>query len=212
MEKVNVGLIGAGEAGATILREILRMPVERYRVVGFLDDDPARQKGRIHDIPVLGMLSDDRLAVVVLRYLAPDATRSGDGDTPLRVLLEGLAQAAMLSGNRESIAAEIQAANGGVVLLARYLGIYGNTVVIDHGYGLMSLYGHMSSIAVEEGQRVERGEPIGRTGATGLAGGDHLHFAIMLRGLPVNPREWWDGHWIHDRLKLKLGASLPFKE
>jgi murein DD-endopeptidase MepM/ murein hydrolase activator NlpD len=108
--------------------------------------------------------------------------------------------------------AEIQASNGGVVLLARYLGIYGNTVVIDHGYGLMSLYGHMSSIAVEEGQRVERGELIGRTGATGLAGGDHLHFAILIRGLPVNPREWWDGHWIHDRLKLKLGASLPFKE
>jgi hypothetical protein len=108
--------------------------------------------------------------------------------------------------------AEIQAANGGIVLLARYLGIYGNTVVIDHGYGLMSLYGHMSSFAVEEGQRVERGDAIGRTGATGLAGGDHLHFAIMLRGLPVDPREWWDGHWIHDRLKLKLGPSLPFKE
>ncbi len=108
--------------------------------------------------------------------------------------------------------AEIQAANGGVVLQARYLGIYGNTVVIDHGYGLMSLYGHMSSFAVEEGQRVERGEVIGRSGSTGLAGGDHLHFAIMLRGLPVDPREWWDGHWIHDRLKLKLGTSLPFKE
>jgi murein DD-endopeptidase MepM/ murein hydrolase activator NlpD len=108
--------------------------------------------------------------------------------------------------------AEIQASNGGVVLLARYLGIYGNTVVIDHGYGLMSLYGHMSSFAVEEGQRVERGEVIGRTGATGLAGGDHLHFAILLRGMPVDPREWWDGHWIHDRLKLKLGTALPFKE
>jgi len=108
--------------------------------------------------------------------------------------------------------AEIQAANSGLVVMARYFGIYGNTVVIDHGYGLMSLYGHMSSIAVEEGQRVERGEAIGRTGATGLAGGDHLHFGMLMRGLPVDPREWWDGHWIHDRLKLKLGPALPFKE
>jgi murein DD-endopeptidase MepM/ murein hydrolase activator NlpD len=106
--------------------------------------------------------------------------------------------------------AEIQSANDGVVLLARYLGIYGNTIVIDHGYGLMSLYGHLSSIAVEEGQEVQRGDVIGRSGATGLAGGDHLHFSMMLQGMPVNPREWWDGHWIEDRLKLKLGDALPF--
>jgi murein DD-endopeptidase MepM/ murein hydrolase activator NlpD len=108
--------------------------------------------------------------------------------------------------------AEIQASNSGVVVMARYFGIYGNTVVIDHGYGLMSLYGHMSSISVEEGQEVERGAVIGRSGATGLAGGDHLHFGILLRGLPVNPQEWWDSHWINDRLKLKLGDALPFKE
>lgn len=108
--------------------------------------------------------------------------------------------------------AEIQSANDGIVLLARYLGIYGNTVVVDHGYGLMSLYGHMSSIGVEEGQQVERGQALGRSGATGLAGGDHLHFSILLQGLPVNPREWWDAHWIHDRLKLKLGDALPFED
>jgi murein DD-endopeptidase MepM/ murein hydrolase activator NlpD len=108
--------------------------------------------------------------------------------------------------------APIQASNNGTVVMARYFGIYGNTVIIDHGYGLMSLYGHMSSIAVEEGQQVERGQEIGRSGATGLAGGDHLHFGMLLRGLPVNPQEWWDAHWIHDRLKLKLGPALPFKQ
>ena len=107
--------------------------------------------------------------------------------------------------------AEIQAANDGVVVLARYFGIYGNCVVIDHGYGLLSLYGHLSNISVEDGQSVERGQVIGRSGATGLAGGDHLHFTMLLRGLAVNPREWWDGHWIQDRLKLKLGAALPFE-
>ena len=107
--------------------------------------------------------------------------------------------------------AEIQAANDGVVVLARYFGIYGNCVVIDHGYGLLSLYGHLSSISVEEGRSVERYDTIGRSGLTGLAGGDHLHFTMLLRGLAVNPEEWWDGHWIHDRLELKLGDALPFE-
>jgi murein DD-endopeptidase MepM/ murein hydrolase activator NlpD len=97
-------------------------------------------------------------------------------------------------------------------VVARYHGIYGNAVVIDHGYGLMSLYGHLSSIDVNEGQNVERGDEIGRSGATGLAGGDHLHFTMMLQGLPVDSREWWDGHWIHDRLFLKLGDVMPFEE
>ncbi len=109
-------------------------------------------------------------------------------------------------------AAEIQAANNGVVMLARYFGIYGNAVVIDHGYGLMSLYGHLSSINVDEGQEVQRGDVLGRSGATGLAGGDHLHFTMLLHGLPVDPREWWDGHWIQDRLVLKLGDGLRFEE
>ena len=105
--------------------------------------------------------------------------------------------------------AEVQAGNSGVVVLARFFGIYGNTVVIDHGYGLQTLYGHLSSIAVEEGQKVSRGQVVGRSGETGLAGGDHLHFSVLLHGLSVNPSEWWDSHWIHDRLKLKLGAALP---
>jgi murein DD-endopeptidase MepM/ murein hydrolase activator NlpD len=105
----------------------------------------------------------------------------------------------------------VPAANRGVVLLARYFGIYGNSVVLDHGYGLMSLYGHLSVIDVAKGQEVERGQTLGRTGATGLAGGDHLHFTMLLGGLPVNPNEWWDPHWIHDRLLGKLGAALPFE-
>jgi murein DD-endopeptidase MepM/ murein hydrolase activator NlpD len=108
--------------------------------------------------------------------------------------------------------AEIPAVNDGVVLMARYFGIYGNTVLIDHGYGLTSLYGHLSQIGVKEGDAVGRGQIIGRSGQTGLAGGDHLHFTMLLQGLAVNPREWWDSHWIHDRLKLKLRDALPFKE
>jgi hypothetical protein len=108
-------------------------------------------------------------------------------------------------------AVAVPSANDGVVILAKFFGIYGNTVVVDHGYGLMSLYGHLSSIDVKEGQQVKRGETVGRSGDTGLAGGDHLHFSILLQGLPVSPIEWWDGHWIRDRIARKLGAGFRFE-
>ena len=102
----------------------------------------------------------------------------------------------------------VPAANDGIVVFAKYFGIYGNAVLIDHGYGLMTLYGHLSAIDVKDGQQVRRGDPIGSTGETGLAGGDHLHFATLLQGLPVNPVEWWDAHWIEDRIASKLGTAL----
>ena len=98
----------------------------------------------------------------------------------------------------------VRAANDGTVVFAGFLGIFGNAVVIDHGCGLESLYGHMSSLAVKEGDQVERGQEIGRSGQTGLAGGDHLHFTMLLDGIPVNPVEWWDPHWIHDRIEAKV--------
>jgi murein DD-endopeptidase MepM/ murein hydrolase activator NlpD len=105
----------------------------------------------------------------------------------------------------------VPASNDGKVVLARFFGIYGNAVVLDHGYGLMSLYGHLSSIGVQEGAMVKRGQELGRSGQTGLAGGDHLHFTMLLQGLPVSPVEWWDPHWIQDRVARKLGAALPYK-
>ncbi len=107
--------------------------------------------------------------------------------------------------------APVPAANNGVVVMARYFGIYGNTVILDHGYGLMSLYSHLSSMAVGEGQEVSRGDIIGQTGETGLAGGDHLHFSMLLRGIPVTPVEWWDAHWLGDRIARKLGPALPWE-
>jgi hypothetical protein len=107
--------------------------------------------------------------------------------------------------------APIPAANSGVVVKAGFFGIYGNAVIIDHGYGLQTIYGHLSSIAVAEGQKIARGAIIGKTGETGLAGGDHLHFCTLLQGLPVNPVEWRDSHWIKDRIGRKLGAAFAFK-
>lgn len=105
--------------------------------------------------------------------------------------------------------APIPAANSGKVVHAEYLGIYGQCVIIDHGLGLQSLYGHMSRIAVEKGETVAKGQIIGNSGATGLAGGDHLHFGIVLSGLPVNPVEWWDPAWLKNNVEDKLKLSAP---
>lgn len=102
--------------------------------------------------------------------------------------------------------APINAANRGKVILAEFVGIYGNTVIIDHGFGLMSTYSHLSSFDVREGQTVVKGEIIGRTGTTGLAGGDHLHFGILVHNLFVNPAEWWDATWVKGNVLNKINA------
>ena len=107
--------------------------------------------------------------------------------------------------------APVRAANTGSVVFAEYLGIFGRCVVIDHGMGLQSLYAHLSSIDVAPGMAVERDQQLGLSGQTGLAGGDHLHFAMLLQGRPVTPMEWWDEHWIEDRVlrKLREVANSP---
>jgi murein DD-endopeptidase MepM/ murein hydrolase activator NlpD len=98
----------------------------------------------------------------------------------------------------------VVAANRGKVVHASPLGIYGNCVIIDHGMGVQSLYGHLSSFAVKVGDMVEKEQELGRSGMTGLAGGDHLHFTMLVNGTMVNPVEWWDQHWIQDRIIRKL--------
>ena len=90
------------------------------------------------------------------------------------------------------------------MIFADYLGIFGNCVIIDHGMGLQSLYAHLSSIEVSPGDEMGQEQQIGLSGQTGLAGGDHLHFAMLLQGHPVTPVEWWDPHWIEDRVLRKL--------
>ena len=105
----------------------------------------------------------------------------------------------------------IGAANDGVVLFAGDLGIYGNTVIIDHGLGVSTLYGHMSSIDVKVGDKIKKKQIIGRTGDTGLAAGDHLHYAVFVDGVPVLPIEWWDEKWINDNILNKIKeAELNF--
>ena len=106
----------------------------------------------------------------------------------------------------------VTAANGGTVSFAGGLGIYGNTVIVDHGFGLCSLYSHLSSIAVAAGDAVKKGARIGRTGETGLAVGDHLHYGVYIQGVAVLPLEWWDAKWIADNVTGKLSRLKTKKD
>lgn len=101
----------------------------------------------------------------------------------------------------------IPAVAAGKVLFAEMLGIYGNCVILDHGMGVHSLYGHLSSLEVQPGQEVKRDQRLGLSGATGLALGDHLHFSVLVGGVFVNPAEWWDTHWIEDNVELRFKES-----
>jgi murein DD-endopeptidase MepM/ murein hydrolase activator NlpD len=91
------------------------------------------------------------------------------------------------------------------------LGIYGNCVLVDHGMGVGTLYGHLSSFDVKAGEEVKQGQTLGRSGATGLAGGDHLHFAVLVGDTYVDPVEWWDAKWVEthivDRWQAQPEAS-----
>jgi len=102
--------------------------------------------------------------------------------------------------------APIEASNSGLVIFAGDIGIYGNAVIIDHGMDLFTLYAHLSSMSVSAGDRVEKNDTLGTSGATGLAGGDHLHFAILLGGTYVEPLEWWDPLWVKTHIDAHLTA------
>lgn len=98
----------------------------------------------------------------------------------------------------------VEASNDGKVVYAAPLGIYGNCIVVDHGYGLQTIYGHLSRIDVHEGDMVKQGQVMGLSGETGMAGGDHIHFAMQLDGVQINPKEWWDEHWIRDHIARRV--------
>ncbi len=84
----------------------------------------------------------------------------------------------------------IRAANAGRVIFAGRQGGYGNTVIIDHGEGITTLYGHASELYVKEGDQVAKGQAIAAVGSTGLSTGPHLHFEVRLNGEPQNPMNY----------------------
>ena len=105
--------------------------------------------------------------------------------------------------------APIEASAAGRVLFADELGIYGNCVILDHGLGVASLYAHLSRIDVGPEESVTRGQTLGLSGSTGLAGGDHLHFAILVSGTYVDPKEWWDPKWVREHIENRIEAATP---
>jgi murein DD-endopeptidase MepM/ murein hydrolase activator NlpD len=105
--------------------------------------------------------------------------------------------------------APVTAAGAGIVKSAEDLGIYGKCVLLDHGFGVSSLYGHLSQLDAAVGETVSKGQQLGLSGVTGLAGGDHLHFAVMVGGSYVDPMEWWDPKWMRSHIEVRLEQSTP---
>ena len=104
--------------------------------------------------------------------------------------------------------AEVPSANNGVVVYTGYLGIYGNCVIVDHGLGLQSIYAHLNNIVVNKGDQVSKGQVVGQSGMTGMAGGDHLHYEMTLAGISINPIEWWDKNWIENNVAGKFRGEM----
>lgn len=98
----------------------------------------------------------------------------------------------------------VPAANSGRVVFTDFVGIYGKTVLVDHGFGLFSMYSHLNSFNVTAGQMVSKKDILGFTGSTGMAAGDHLHFSMLVRNTFVNPIEWWDEGWIKNNISDKI--------
>jgi murein DD-endopeptidase MepM/ murein hydrolase activator NlpD len=105
--------------------------------------------------------------------------------------------------------APITVANAGRVIFAESLGIYGNSVIVDHGLGVTTLYSHLSQIDVREGDLLEKDQRLGLSGATGLAGGDHLHYAVLVGDTYVDPVEWWDPKWVREHVEDLLATRSP---
>ena len=92
--------------------------------------------------------------------------------------------------------AKIIPQNGGDVIFADYNGLYGQMPLIHHGLGLYTLYGHCSSLKVNQGDFINAKTTISNTGKSGYAMGDHLHFGVLVQGIEVRPQEWMDKEWI----------------
>ena len=104
--------------------------------------------------------------------------------------------------------ASIVTTNPGKVIFRGYLGIYGESIIIDHGLGIASLYAHTSSQSVDVGDMVVAGQEIGNTGSTGAVFGDHLHFGILIQGIEANPNEWLDSNWMKLNLTNTINSAI----
>ncbi len=145
-------------------------------------------------------------------FLAPvkSSPNNAMGDTRVVVLdtteiVRGSAAGVRFPVSKRS---PVVAANHGTVVFIGELGLLGNTIIVDHGFGLSSLYGHLSDVGVQRGVTVQRGQKIGRTGSTGLAQSEEVYFEMRVHGVPVSPNEWWDQSWVTDHIDNKVAFVL----
>ena len=108
----------------------------------------------------------------------------------------------------------VVAANSGVVIFSDNIGVYGRALGVDHGFGLISIYGQLESVLVNVGEAVESGQLIAHAGRSGLARGPDVYFEMRVQGVPVDAREWWDKEWYFghilgkiDEVKKALGVQ-----
>jgi murein DD-endopeptidase MepM/ murein hydrolase activator NlpD len=101
---------------------------------------------------------------------------------------------------------KIRAANTGKVVFTGSNGVYGNAVVIDHGFGLSSFYAHLDTILVRVGDKVSKSTVIGRAGTSGLMAQQSLHFQLRLHGVPIDPSPWWNTSWVRREIDRKLSS------
>lgn len=92
-----------------------------------------------------------------------------------------------------AVGAKVYAANNGVIAMSENLDVHGRSIVIAHGGGVHTVYLHLDSLCVKKGDKVKKGQLIGRLGKTGLCTGPNLHWQVMVNRVPVNPRYWLDG-------------------
>ncbi len=183
-------------------------PLERFRIIN--EDIRAKNENLIH---TLGSKVSDKIikrwSVKPFYPLKNSKKVAGFGDRRLYYYKGKLVSESYHLGiDLASIKmAQIRASNPGRVVYSGYNGIYGNMPMIDHGLGLYTLYGHCSSVDVREGDDVAKGDPIAKTGKTGLALGDHLHFGIVVQGVEVRPVEWMDSHWIRDNISQVMQTA-----
>jgi len=186
----------------TLTGSNLESPLEKFLFIN--------KELRVQNKAVLGKLMQHSDPIMhwkgTFLRLPKSATRSGFGDRrTYRYKGKTIDQQTHLGIDLASLAmSPVPAANSGKVVYAETLGIYGRLVVIDHGYGLFSMYAHLSNVNVHVGQKVTKGDIIGNTGTSGLAGGDHLHYSILMSGTFVDPLEWWDASWIRNNITSKF--------
>jgi murein DD-endopeptidase MepM/ murein hydrolase activator NlpD len=99
---------------------------------------------------------------------------------------------------------EVNAANDGIVILSDNIGVYGRVVGIDHGLGVVSIYGHLDSSSVKRGDSVTKGQAIGIAGKTGFARLRGVYYELRIQGVPVDPAEWGDPTWFYANVTAKV--------